>query len=60
MELEEIRRNILTSRDSEENQDINDIPVIEQRIQNESCPMEPSEIEIRVRVEIFEIFDDKK
>ena len=50
----------MTSRDGEENQDINDIPVIEERIQNESCPMDPSEIEIRVRVEIFEIFDDKK
>ena len=60
MELEEIRRKILTSRDGEENQDINDIPVIEERIQNESCPMGPSEIEIRVLVEIFEISDDKK
>ena len=36
VELEEIRRKILTPRDGEENQEINDIPVIEERIQNES------------------------
>ena len=38
-------------RDGEENQEINDIPVIEERIQNESRPMEPSVTEICVRVE---------
>ena len=36
VELEELRRKILTPRDGEENQEINDIPVIEERIQNES------------------------
>ena len=36
VELEEIRRKILTPRDGEENQEINDIPVIEERIQHES------------------------
>ena len=36
VELEEIRRKILTPRGGEENQEINDIPVIEERIQNES------------------------
>ena len=36
VELEEISRKILTPRDREENQEINDIPVIEERIQNES------------------------
>ena len=50
-ELEEIRRNILTQRDGEESQEINDIPVTEERIQNESHPMDPSETEILVRVE---------
>ena len=50
-ELEEIRRKNLKRRDGEENQEINDIPVIEERIQNESRPMEPSETEICVRVE---------
>ena len=34
VELEEIRRKNLTPRDGEENQKINDIPVIEERIQN--------------------------
>ena len=34
------------TRDDEENQEINDIPVIEERIQNESGPVEPSETEI--------------
>ena len=52
MELEEIRRKMLTPRDGEENQEINDIHVIEERIQNESGPVDPSETEIRVRVEI--------
>ena len=51
VEIEEIKRKILTRRDGEENQEINDIPVIEERIPNESRPMEPSEKEIRVRVE---------
>ena len=51
VELEGIQRKILTQRNGEENQEINDIPVIEERIQNESRPMEPSETEIRVRVE---------
>ena len=42
--LEEIRRNFSIPIDGEENQEINDIPVIEERIQNESCGlMEPSE-----------------
>ena len=50
-ELEEIRRKNLKRRDGEENQEINDIPVIEERIPNESRPMEPSETEIGVRVE---------
>ena len=51
VELEEIRRKNLTPRDGEENQEINDISVIEERIQKESGPMEPSETEIRVHVE---------
>ena len=34
VELEEIRRKNLTPRDGEENQKINDIPVIEESIQN--------------------------
>ena len=50
-ELEEIRRKNLKRRDGEENQEINDIPVIEERIQNESRLMEPSVTEICVRVE---------
>ena len=42
----------MTHRDGEKNQEINEIPaVIEERIQNESDPMEPSETEIRARVE---------
>ena len=49
MELEGIQRKILT-RYGEENQEISDIPVIEERTQNESRPMEPSETEIRARV----------
>ena len=43
---------MLTPRNGEENQEINDIHVIEERIQNESGPVDPSETEIRVRVEI--------
>ena len=41
----------MTHRDGEENQEIHDIPVIEERIQYESRPMEPTETEICVRVE---------
>ena len=51
VEIEEIKGKILTRRDGEENQEINDIPVIEERIPNESRPMEPSETEIGVSVE---------
>ena len=58
VELEEIGRKTLTPRDDEENQEINDIPVIEERIQNENSPMEPSETEVRVRVET-EITDEE-
>ena len=50
MELEEIRRKILTPRDDEESQEINDIPVIEEFIGNEYGPMEPNETEIHVHV----------
>ena len=57
-ELEKIGRKTLTPRDDEENQEINDIPVIEERIQNENSPMEPSETEISVRVET-EITDEE-
>ena len=39
VELEEIRRRILTPRDVEENQEINDIFVIEEGIQNENGSM---------------------
>ena len=49
VELEDIRRNILAPRDGEEN--INDIPMIEERIQNENGLMEPNETEILVCVE---------
>ena len=42
---------MLTPIDGEENQEINNIHVIEERIQNESGSMEPSETEICVRVE---------
>ena len=49
VELEDIRRNILAPRDGEEN--INDIPMIEERIQNENGVMEPNETEILVCVE---------
>ena len=44
-------KQVLTPGDGEEIQEINDIPVIEERIQNESRPMEPSETEICVSVE---------
>ena len=57
-ELEKIGRKTLTPRDDEENQEIDDIPVIEERIQNENSPMEPSETEIRVQVET-EITDEE-
>ena len=43
----------------EENQAINDIPVIEESVQMKSSPMEPSETEIRVRVEI-KITDEER
>ena len=46
VDLKEIRREIFTPKDGEENQEINDIPVIEERIQNERGPMEPSQTEI--------------
>ena len=46
MELEEIRRKKFTSRDGEENQEINDIPVIEKRIWNENGSMEPNETDV--------------
>ena len=39
VELEEIRRNILM--DGEGNQKINEISMIEERIQNENGPMKP-------------------
>ena len=51
VDLEEITRKNLKHRDGEENQQINDIPVILEQIQNESCPMEPSQTEIHVHVE---------
>ena len=41
----------MTPIDGEENQEINDIPVIEERIQNERGPMEPSHTEICVGAE---------
>ena len=59
MEFEEIRRKILTPRDGEENQETNDIPVIKERIQNEICPIEPSETEIRVHVETKNMDDER-
>ena len=51
MELEEIKRKILTPRDGEEIQDINDIRVIEERMKNEYSSIQPNETEIRVRIE---------
>ena len=59
VELEEIRRRILTPRGGEENQETNDILVIEERIQNENDPMEPTETEICIRVET-EITDEER
>ena len=59
VEIEETKRKILTRRDGEENQEINHIPVIEERIPNESRPMEPSETEIGVRVET-QITDEER
>ena len=41
----------MAPRDGEETQEINDIPVIEERIRNENGPVEPNETEIRVHVE---------
>ena len=49
-ELEEIRRNILTPRDND-NQEIDDVPVIEGRLKKESGPIEPSDTETHVLVE---------
>ena len=51
MELEEVRRNILTPRNGKENQEINDIPVTEERIRNENGRMELNETEICACVE---------
>ena len=51
VELEEIRRKKLTLRDGEENQENSDIPVIEERTQNENGTMEPNDTEIHVSVE---------
>ena len=59
VELEEIRRKILTPKDDEENQEINDIPVREERILYKNRPVEPNETEIHVRVEI-EITDEER
>ena len=41
MELEGIKRKILTTRIGEENQEMNDIPVEGESIQNENGPMKP-------------------
>ena len=41
--LEETRRKILKRKDGEDNQEINDMPVVEEMIENESRPMEHSE-----------------
>ena len=46
LELQEIRRKNFTPRDGEENQEINDIPVIEEKIQNENGTIEANETEI--------------
>ena len=50
---------MLTPRDGEENQETNDLPVIKERIQNEICPIEPSETEIRVHVETKNMDDER-
>ena len=44
VELEGIRRKNLTPRDGEENQEINDIPVIEETMRNENDRIEPNGI----------------
>ena len=44
VELEGIRRKNLTNRDGEENQEINDIPVIEETMRNENDRIEPNGI----------------
>ena len=59
MELEEIRGQTFTPRDGEENQEINDMPMIEERIQNENGLIETNKTEIRVRVET-EVIDDQR
>ena len=41
----------MTPRDGEENREINDIPVIEERIQNENSPIEANETEICIHVQ---------
>ena len=46
MELEEIKRKILTTRDNEENQEINGITVIKERMRNINDPTEPNETDI--------------
>ena len=48
----------MAPRHGEETQEINDIPVIEERIRNENGPVEPNETEIRVHVET-EITDEE-
>ena len=45
------RRKTLTPRNGEENQEINDIPMIEEKIQNENGLLKPNETEVRVREE---------
>ena len=60
MALEEIKRKTLTPRDGEENQEINDIPVTEERIQNDNSPMEPNETDICVPDEENLITDELK
>ena len=52
VELEEIRRRILAPREGEENQEINDISGIEEKIWNENGPMKPNETEIRPRLKL--------
>ena len=42
VKLEEIKLKKLTRRNGEENQEINDIPVVAERMQNENGPMEPN------------------
>ena len=51
VELAVVRRKILTPTDDKENQKINEITIIEERIQNENGPMKPNTTEICVRVE---------